>query len=186
VNLRRAALPVLGPALSLAVLTLSCRDRPPFSYDFEEPGILDDLSWRCRTLYRISPDHATSGARSLEVTFFPAPAEDRENYPGVSLPVPNPDWTGRKTLVFDVYNPQDVTIRLTLRIDDRRGPMYPERLNQSFAVSPGANRISIPLGGMATSGSRRPLNLANILRVSLFMANPRERYTLHLDRVRLE
>jgi hypothetical protein len=170
----------------LAVLIPSCRERRPFSYDFEESGILDELAWRCRTIYRLSPEHATSGTRSLEVTFFPAPPEDRENYPGVSFPAFDPDWNSRRSLVFDVYNPEERVLRLTLRIDDRRGPTYPERLNRTLTLAPGANRISIPLAGMLTSGSRRPLNLANILRVSLFMANPRERHTLYLDRVGLE
>ena len=183
---RRRLLLAIVWMLPSVLLALSCGERSPFSFDFEEAGILDQLGWTCRTLYRLSADHATSGTRSLEVTFFPAPPEIGSSYPGVTLPAFDPDWTGRRSLVFDVYNPEDKDLRLTLRIDDRRAPAYPERLNRGLTIAPGANHISIPLSDLVTSGSRRPLNLANILRLSLFMANPRERHTLYLDWLRVE
>lgn len=185
-NRRRTLSALVVPVLLLAVLTPSCRERRPFSYDFEQPVVLDDLVWKCRALYRLSPEHSTSGARSLAVTFFPAPPEERENYPGVAFAGFDRDWSARRTLAFDVFNPDAVALSLTLRIDDRRGPKYTERLNRTLTIEPGANHVSIPLAGLATSGSRRPLDLTNILRVLLFMANPRERHTLYFDGFTLE
>jgi hypothetical protein len=46
--------------------------------------------------------------------------------------------------------------------------------------------VSIPLTALLTSGAKRPLDLRKIRMVALFVANPGERRTLYLDRVRLE
>ena len=63
---------VLG-AFTLA--TVACQPKPRFDYDFEDERVLDQLEWKCRTMYRISPEHATSGAKSLELTLYLASAD---------------------------------------------------------------------------------------------------------------
>jgi len=172
--------------LVLAAFLPTCGETPLFNNDFEHPAVLDELVWKCGTLYRLSPEHATSGISSLEVTFSPGPPGVGERYPGLSLTDFNPDWSGRRALVFDAHNPESAALRLTLRIDDREAPRYPDRFNRSFTLSPGDNHIAIPLGELVTSGTKRTLDPRRIQRVMFFLANPKERHTLYLDRIRLE
>jgi hypothetical protein len=169
-----------------ALLPSSCQRKPGFGYDFESERILDDIEWKCRTLYRISSEHATSGSKSLEISFHPAPEGESGHYPGVSFSRFDPDWSGHRAIVFDAHNPENADLRLTLRIDDREAPEYPDRFNRSFTLSPGENHIAIPLGELVSSGTKRTLDPRRIQRVMFFLANPKERHTLYLDRIRLE
>lgn len=171
---------------ALALAFAGCHTKSRFDYDFESSGILDELEWKCRTLYRVSPEHATSGTLSLEMTLHPAPQRDLENYPGVTFSNFDPDWTGYGALVFDVYNPEQSDLRLSARIDDREAPDYADRFNKAIVLSPGDNRVSIPFADLVTSGTKRRLDLREIRKVALFLAKPRDRHTLYLDRVRLE
>ena len=173
-------------ALLLAGLPLACRENSRFNYDFEQPAILDKLHWKCGTLFRLSSDHATSGASSLEVTFYPGPPGVDESYPGLSLADFDRNWSGYRTLVFDAFVPGEKAIALVLRIDDRENPDYADRLNKAIPLSPGSNHIAIPLTGLVTSGSKMPLDLENIRNVMLFLVSPEERYTIYLDRIRLD
>lgn len=175
---------IVAGAMWLAVS--SCQTTPRFNYDFEQETVLDQFDWECRTLYRLSPEHATSGAKSLEMLLYPAPAADLENYPGVSFTRFDPDWSGNRALVFDAYNPETTPLRLGVRIDDRDSPDYAERFNNSFVLAPGDNRVSISFTDLVTSGSKRRLDQRRIRAVMLFLANPKERHSIYLDRVRLE
>ena len=169
-----------------AACCLGCEAKPRFGNDFEDDSVLDELQWSCGTLFRISGDHATSGKRSLEISLYPAADSVIEHYPGVSFSGFDADWSGRRALVFDAFNPEDTAVPLEVRIDDRESPDYRERFNRTHTLAPGGNRISIPLASLVTSGTRRPLDLRRIRVVALFLANPGERRTLYLDRVGLE
>lgn len=172
--------------LLLAALPMACGKKPRFDYDFEHPSILDKLTWKCGTLYRVTPDHATSGASSLEVSFYPGPPGIDESYPGLSLTDFDGNWSTYRTLVFDAFVPGEKAIRLALRIDDRESPDYDERFNTAILLAPGSNHISITLTSLLTSLSKKPLNLSNILGVTLFLATPNERHVIFFDRIRVE
>ena len=172
--------------LMLAAFPQACREMPRFNYDFEQPAILDKLHWKCGTLFRLAPDHATSGVSSLEVTFYPGPAGVDEYYPGLALTHFNRNWSKYRTLVFDAFLPGEKTIRLGLRIDDREYPDHLDRFNMAIILKPGDNRIAIPFDRIVYSGSKRQLNLKSILEVTLFMGNPKERHTVFFDRLRVE
>jgi hypothetical protein len=169
-----------------AALCLGCERRPRFGYDFEDETVLDQLHWSCGTLFRMSGDHATSGHRSLEISLYPAADSVVEHYPGISFSGFDADWSAHRALVFDAFNPEDTPLPLEVRIDDRESPDYRDRFNRTLTLAPGDNRISIPLGSLATSGTKRPLDLRRVRVVALFLVNPRERHTLYLDRVGLE
>lgn len=171
---------------AIALAAAACQPTPRFDYDFEDEGILDQLEWKCRTQYRISPEHASSGSRSLELSLYPAPADEPESYPGVSFTKFDPDWSRFRTLVFDAHNPEESALQLAVRIDDRDAPDYSERYNQAFTLAPGDNRVSIPLADLVTSGTKRRLDSRGISTVILFLVQPKESHTLYLDRVRLE
>jgi hypothetical protein len=178
---------LLAALLVLALLPCpSCQRAPRFDHDFEQEGALDEFAWQCRTLYRLSGEHAASGSRSLEITMHPAPEGTGENYPGLSFSKFDPDWSAFRSLAFDAYNPGETPLGLALRIDDREDPDYADRFNRSVALAPGPNRISIPFAELVASGTKRALDLRRVRTVALFVANPKERRTLYLDRVRLE
>lgn len=176
-------------AVLLSLLTAfppGCRETPRFDYDFEQSAILDELHWSCGTLFRLSAAHPTSGASSLEVTFFPGPPGSGETYPGLSLTEFDRNWSAYGTLVFDAFVPGEEVVRVVLRIDDRENPGYTERFNAAISLVPGRNHIAIPLVNVVASKTEKPLNINSIHRVSLFMTSPRERYTIFFDRLRVE
>ena len=102
------------------------------------------------------------------MTFYPGPPGVDESYPGLSLTDFDRNWSGYRTLVFDAFVPGEKAIRLALRIDDRENPDYADRFNTAIPLAPGSNHIAIPLTSLVTSGSKRPLDLKNILGVIFF------------------
>ncbi len=168
----------------LLILTLlvfaGCQRKPAFHYDFEAEEILDTLSWKCKTIFSISDKHATSGQKCLEMDLYPSP------YPGIALNKFNPDWSNHKTLNFDIYNQEEIPLRLAIRIDDAKDPSYDDRYNHPVVLNPGTNYISIPLDSLITSGRNRNINLTSVQRVIFFLVQPEEKQTIYLDNVRLQ
>jgi hypothetical protein len=184
-----------APARRLALLVAlallwapACRLRPlpEFGSDFERDGDLDLVPWECRTLFRLVPDHATSGRSCLELRLFPAPPGAPDNYPGITFEEFDPRWSRHRVFAFDAYNPSGETVPLQLRIDDREEPPYGDRFDRTIPLAPGANRVRIPLSELAAPRTGRPLELDRIRQVILFLDRPRAPRTLYLDRLRLE
>jgi len=96
------------------------------------------------------------------------------------------NWRGYKALCFDIYNPENETLSIALRIDDRKDyPNYEDRYNKGFILEPGMNHMSIPLDSLVTSGKDRKLNLKKIYRIFIFMTRPEKRVVLYMDYIRL-
>ena len=149
-------------------------------FDFELDSELDRFHWRCHTLFSLSHQHITHGKGSLRLELYPS------DYPGLTPMIEKRDWRGYKALHFDIYNPKNETLTITVRIDDRRDyPNYADRYNKSFILKPGMNRVIIPLDTLATSGNGRKLNLKEIYRVLIFMTRPKRRVVLYVDYLRL-
>jgi hypothetical protein len=149
--------------------------------DFETDADLDRVHWQCRTLFSLSSEHVTSGEHSLKMELFPA------DYPGLSLKLDEHDWSRFGSVVFDIFNPQDETLEITVRIDDRPDyPDYADRHNGRHALLPGGNHIRIPMSSLRTSGSGRPLNLKTIKRFLFFLVDTQKIYTFYVDKIRLE
>jgi len=172
--------------LTFAALFLACTEKPRFFFDFEADKDLDDLVWKCKTLFRISDQHATSWSRSLKVLLYPDPDNTGEHYPGIGFNRFNPDWSSYSSLCFDAFNPEEKALSLVVRIDDCKNPDFPDRYNKAIILVPGANHVSLPLNSLITSGTKKRLNLARIEGVMLFLSNPKERHTIFLDRVLVE
>jgi hypothetical protein len=148
--------------------------------DFEADSDLDQLHWKCRTLFSLSDEHVTHGRYSLKMELFPS------DYPGFSPELSQKDWRGYGALCFDVYNPVDQALEIAVRIDDRKEfPEYGERYNQAFTLEPGMNHLVIPLDALLTSQSNRKLSLGSIERFMVFMVQPEATTVLYLDYVRL-
>ncbi len=149
-------------------------------FDFKSDSDLDQFSWECHTLFSLSNEHATHGKKSLKLELFPS------DYPGLAPKLAVNDWQDFSTFSFDVYNPQNREVSLTVRIDDKKDyPDYPDRYNKSFRLRQGANTIIIPIHELETSGTKRRLNLDNIYKVIMFMAQPKEKAVLFFDNFRL-
>ena len=150
-------------------------------FDFESDAELDRFHWRCHTLFSLSNEHATNGKKSLRLELYPS------DYPGLVPMIEKRDWGGYKALCFDIFNPEEKELRLSVRIDDRKDyPNYNDRYNKGFILKPGLNRMRIPLDTLVASGTGRKLNLRNICRLLIFMIRPQRRVVLFVDYLRLE
>jgi hypothetical protein len=148
--------------------------------DFESEADLDRMQWHCHTLFSLSASHVTHGKSSLRLELYPSA------YPGMAFALPQHDWSGYAMLSLDIYNPQEEVLSLAMRIDDRKEyPEFNDRYNSSFSIHPGMNHVSIPLASITTSGTKRTINLKNIHRCLLFMAQPQKTYIVHIDYVHL-
>jgi len=160
-----------------------CHDRTPPEYvlfDFESDSDLDQLHRKCHTLFHLSDKHVTHGAKSLFLELYPS------DYPGFTPILKKKNWTGYDTLCFDVYNPGEKEVRLTVRIDDRRDASdYADRYNHSFIIKPMINQVRIPLDSLFTSGTHRRLYLRSIRRLIIFVVKPSQKVELYFDYGRL-
>ena len=157
-----------------------CQSKPAFHFDFESEETLDTLSWKCKTLFSLSDKHPTSGQKCLKLDLYPSP------YPGITLNGFNQVWSKYNTLKFDIYNQEEIPLRLTIRIDDAKNPSYDDRYNHSIILRPGMNHVSISFRSLVTTGTDRNIDLANIQRVTFFLVQPSEKRTLFFDDIRLE
>lgn len=171
--------------LILLSFLLNCSDqkaREQILFDFESPSELDQLEWKCHTMYSLSDEHPTHGLKSLKLELYPS---DGEDYPELTPIITKNNWSGFKYFCIDIYNPGVRQEQISLRIDDKKDyPDYKDRYNQSIMLEPGINRLCIPLNEMVTSGTNRKINLRNIYNLLLFMENPEERVVLYIDYVR--
>ncbi|MCP4269142.1 MAG: hypothetical protein GY777_26845 [Candidatus Brocadiaceae bacterium] len=171
---------VFASLILVFLLFEGCQSKPVFHYDFESEEILDTLSWGCKTIYSLSDEHPTSGNKCLKLELYPSP------YPGITLSEFNQVWSTYNSLKFDIYNQEDISLRLAIRIDDAKDPSYDDRYNHSIILNPGMNHNSILFSSLVTSGTDRNMNLANIQRVILFLIQPSEKRTIFLDDIRLK
>jgi len=167
----------------LVVIAASCGITAPSElilFDFESDAELDLLRWNCHTLFALSDLHASHGIRSLRMDLFPF------EYPGLEFSPQQKDWSKYNTFSFDVYNPSESPVQLSIRIDDRKKPPpFNDRYNNRFVLNHGNNHISIPLNNLITSGTKRRLNLASIYTVYIFATHPASKQTFYIDAIRL-
>jgi hypothetical protein len=148
--------------------------------DFETDSELDQLRWKCFTLFSLSNKHATHGNRSLRMEFYPS------DYPGLNPILSVNDWCEYTAICMDIYYPEKEKTMISVRIDDQKeNPDYAERYDQKFNLMPGLNHIHIPLKTLVTSGTQRPLNLKKIYRLIIFMPHPKKKFVLYVDYIRL-
>jgi hypothetical protein len=149
-------------------------------YDFESDSELEEIHWNCHTMFSLADKHVTHGAKSLIMEMYPS------DYPGWRPVHEIDDWRGFEMLCFDVFNPGEKTVPVSVRIDDRDDdPDYGNRYNKSFLLEPGMNEIRIPLDTLITTRNQRKMDLYNIESFMIFMARPEGKVVLFLDYVRL-
>jgi len=169
---------------ALGVFLLACEYRPrpaypEFNFNFEMDQELNLINWKCHTLFALSDSVAFDGQSSLKISFFPS---EEEAYPGFSIGAFKKNWQERDTLILNVFNPVEDSVRLVLRIDDSDNPTYADRYNHGFVLTKGWTAIRFPLNTIRTSGTNRVLKSKNIQSLIFFFVNLQEKRTLYFDK----
>jgi hypothetical protein len=160
-----AAILILGPFTFPLVAALHdealARSRFPVLASFETAREL--------ARFRIGEDYNARLVSTLDDEGQPASALQLTlppgKYPGVSLRYFPGDWRGFRTLRLLLVNLDPVPYEMAVRIDDAAYDYrldLDDRYNQSFVLSPGANRIEIPLADVATAPRGRRFDLARV------------------------
>jgi hypothetical protein len=153
-------------------------------HDFEEEGELRAWEQKLNSA-ALSDRHVTHGRRSLRISM----GEYLVNWS-------SQDWSGFDSLDADVFVGGDEPVTVTVLVGDQAwidtGRDYWNRHNSTIMLRPGANRMSIPLGGMyrGEAGSRnndikRNIDLDSIRRFDLGFANRSGEGAIYIDKVRL-
>lgn len=90
-------------------------------------------------------------------------------YPGFELRYFPGDWRGLRALQLLIVNPETSPTELTVRIDDSKYRFrMDDRYNRAFPLSPGANRIEIPLSDIASAPRDRQFDLGRVHSLLVF------------------
>jgi len=90
-------------------------------------------------------------------------------YPGFELRYFPRDWQGMRALELMFMNPESTPTEIAVRIDDVAYRFYwYDRYNRSFPLSPGLNRIEIPLADVTTAPRDRRFDLARVHSLLVF------------------
>ena len=99
------------------------------------------------------------------------------------------DWLGYDCFRFQVINPAEKVLHLTVRIHDRMhresGYDYNDRFNLSVRVSPGVNDYKVTLDAVSSAPRDRSMNLEEISEVIFFTITLDEKVTLYFDNIEL-
>jgi hypothetical protein len=138
--------------------------------DFENKRVWD-TSPESGFEIKLSKSHVTQGKHSLEVYYA------KDAYPSINTHRFNHDWGQYDYFSFDVFNPEKEALDFSIRLDDAKK----SRANISYALQPGLNKVKIPRSQIASQ-----IDAGEIDFIVLFLTDPRKRYRLFFDNMRLE
>ena len=130
-----------------------------------------------------STDWATLGSTSLQIHGFSG-----GKYSGANLHEPVSDWHEFSMLKFDVLNPGDRPLTLSVVIHDAlhalSGYDQIDRFSRTVELLPGKQiTVSIPLVDVRSAPATRRMDLSQIASLNLFVAHPKADFVLHVDNV---
>ena len=132
------------------------------------------------TQISISSTLASRGHHSLQVQL------GATDWPGVNFNAGEMDWSGYRTLAFDIHN-SGATFDLILRVDDDGDCSRQDlRCLRGFPVTNGWNRLVVPVAELERAPKKRRLNMRAIRRLVLFSDGQAVPPSFFLDNVRLE
>lgn len=155
----------------------------PVIADFESEDTL--VRWDNEDVSKFEIDYQlyTKGESSVLVEFTTG------DYPGVSLEVVYPDWSGYNFFDVSVHNDQNENLDIEIKVYDhlhkRTGYNYGDRFNHVVNLHPGWNTLKIKLLDVFHAPKGRSMNLDDIAGFSLFIHDPDEIKTIHLDDIHL-
>ncbi len=131
-----------------------------------------------------SMSHARHGRFALRVETNTQP------YSGVHLRLWPMNWEEFSFITFHLYNPEPNPLLLYIRIDDaehdKRGHRYDDRFNGRYPLTPGWNRIAIPIAAVLAAPRHRRMAADCIDDIILFVAHEKRNRIFFLDTVILE
>lgn len=164
----------LAPLVTMTRAYLHRNGQFPVLADFRSTA---ELSWIVG--YGINRTFARD---ALEIEF------QADEFPGVSLHEPVPDWSGFETLALDLENPDADPLVITVRVHDRgHGRYFNDRYNRKFDLAPMERRtLRIPLDEIRRGPKERLMNLRQISDITVFRGTRAGSRHLRLYTVRLE
>ncbi len=141
------------------------------------------LSWQGRrSRIQLSDQWAQDGEYSMRVDL------QKAWLPGVNLVWPVSDWRGYSSLTFDVYNPGNHDLLMTLKLQDQAhaasGYDPADRYEYRFVVPAAtAEHVVVDLQAAALLSSGRVMDLSSIARLELFASDLDQPATVFLDSV---
>ncbi|MEO8064924.1 MAG: hypothetical protein ABI821_19500 [Pseudomonadota bacterium] len=113
---------------------------------------------------------------------------EAENFPGLSLHEPVPDWRGFKTLVIDIENPEAIALDLVVRVHDRRhGRTFGDRFNRRFDIAATERRVlRIALDDIRRGPRERLMDMGQISDITLFRGGKTGSRRVRIYTVKLE
>ncbi len=116
-----------------------------------------------------------------EVTF------SREQYPGLAILEPYPDWRGYRQLSFEVLSPEDTSVHLSVRIEDRsHNGEFEDRFNRTVSIKPGMNKVSFSLDEIRSAPEGREIDPGDMGAIHIFSTERASGLVLYFDNIRLE
>lgn len=179
-----AALMLLAMASWRPVSTLADHFRqmrdPALLASFEDELELSRWSPHEAAIAR-SPEHATHGDWSLRVDLTPG------TYPGVGSRHLPRDWSDYEELILDVTLDEGPGLNLITKIYDEPHNLETEdRFNRGTRLSPGRQRLRIPLAEVRAAPRGRRMDLTRIISLQFFTVRPPEPRALWFDHIHLE
>lgn len=108
------------------------------------------------------------------------------NWPALAID-PVPDWRGYRNLVLEVSLSGEPPLDLHLRVHDvPHNQEYTDRFNTTLPLSPGHNRLVIPLAEIRQGPATRELDLARVQRIVIFARREDKGREIELGSVSLE
>jgi VanZ family protein len=173
---------IWNPLAELQDLRLQV-DQFPVLSSLERPRELSIWEATNSVLAR-TDDWSTDGDWALQVTLQPA------TFSGAALKWPVSDWRTYDQIHIDVRNAGDESLTVILKITDRRheqsGFDPADRFERSINVPAGQHRMfDISLTDVRHAPANRDMNLSDVDRVEIFVADAGSPGVLQLDNVRL-
>lgn len=169
---------MLIPAITIAD-AVGARHQFPVLASFESPWEVRRWEPRGCSIQRTRA-HATQGQCALEIS-----VSDPAAYPGVTSSMLPCKWLGGKAFRIDVYSAAGDGRTLWVRLDDRDGAAYDDRVQIPVRLAHGVNAVAIDLDAAAITPSGRRLNLSNIVAVTVFFDGAEAGDRFYLDDMRV-
>lgn len=150
---------------------------PGSRISFESPDELKIFE-PAETTVMLDEKFATDGKLSLLIEFLAG-----TNYPGVFFDVMGKNclnWSSLKTLSFDIQGDSNAATKITLKI--KSGSEYPKRSFEREFDIPQNKIVKINVDKEEMS---KFIDLGKVSYMKLFIDNPRDSYSLHLDNIEL-
>ena len=185
-SINRAALGTGATLILIAIFWPAAITAAALAYRWHEFPVIEDFSSRLEMRFCSVGDARleviSEGDKHLgRITFLPA------EYSGFAISGPFPNWRMYRKLAFAVESRQPETVRLWLRIHDRKhNDQYSDRYNSELEIHPGTNLVQIPLDVVESAPKDREMDLGAIQAIGLFLIRPKRCLDLCVRGFRLE